>query len=118
MKARVTKKKDALRQKRKEKLILNEMPKLRAKVRQADAAGEELRRMLDAILIQTAISYGACEKDEETGDVLGWRLELPDVAVEDTLGKYTLKASKSEGKLTLGAFEKDLSSDLEKNIQK
>ena len=117
MRARVAKKKDALRQKRKEKLILDELPKLRAQVFALQKGGKDLQKVLDAILIQAAMKYGAAEVDEETGEMLGWRIEIPDVAVEDTLAKYSLKAEKRDGMYVLGVFSKS-QEDSEKNIQK
>lgn len=114
MKARVAKKKDALKQKRKEKLIANDLPKLRAELYQAKRGVYDLRRVMDALLINAAIRYG--DQEEEDGEVLGWRMTLPDDPVEETLKKYTLKAEKVGAMYVLGVFEKDLSSGSEKNL--
>lgn len=107
MKARTIKKRDHLRQKRKEKLIAETVPALRHQVFELQKGAEQMRKALDALLIQTTIAWGVTERDEETGEILGWRLLVPNVPIEDTLAEYALKASSDGEQYTLGVFKKE-----------
>ena len=57
-----------------------------------DAAVRDLSGMVDAILIQTALTYGEDALDEESGEKLGVRLRLPEYRVEDLLARYEVRA--------------------------
>lgn len=107
MKARIRKKKDSLRQKRKEKLIAETVPQLRHRIFELEKGAEQMRKALDALLIQTTITWGTAERDEETGEILGWRLLVPNVPIEDTLAAYALKASPDKDNYTLGVFRRE-----------
>ena len=65
-----------------------ELAVLRERLGEADQAAAELCRAVDAILIQTALTYGQEALDEESGEKLGVRLTLPEYRVEDLLARY------------------------------
>ena len=59
-----------------------------------DEAILQLNASLDAILIQCALKYGREEREE--GKVLGHRLELPIVDVQNLHHRYEIRARKDE----------------------
>lgn len=69
-----------------------ELTVLRERLGEADQAAAELCRAVDAILIQTALTYGQEALDEESGEKLGVRLTLPEYRVEEMLARYEVRA--------------------------
>ena len=69
-----------------------ELTVLRERLGEADQAAAELCRAVDAILIQTALTYGQEALDEESGEKLGVRLTLPEYRLEDLLARYEVRA--------------------------
>lgn len=61
-----------------------------------DAAVRDLSGMVDAILIQTALTYGEKVLDEESGEGLGLRLRLPTFDAGDLLNRYAVRARVDE----------------------
>lgn len=59
-----------------------------------DEAILQLNASLDAILIQCALKYGREEREE--GKVLGHRLELPMIRVDDLHRRYEIRSRKDE----------------------
>lgn len=50
--------------------------------------------MLDAVMIQTALAYGADAVDPDSGKVIGKRLALPEIDIRALTAKYELHARK------------------------
>jgi len=59
----------------------------------ADKGMDELRQAMDAILAQVGVAAGKEIKDEESGELLGWRITIPQVPVSATLEKYEVRAT-------------------------
>nr|WP_326184239.1 hypothetical protein [uncultured Oscillibacter sp.] len=62
----------------------------------AHKGAAEIQQGVDAIIAQTALTYGADVTDEETGAYLGKRLALPAFSVDDILARYEIRARKDE----------------------
>lgn len=79
----------------------------------ATAGLGELRAATDAILAQAAIACGEKVKDEETGKDLGYRLNIPNVPVHETLAKYEVKArgDREHGLYVIGVVPKETEPD-------
>ena len=86
-----------------------ELKKARETLQVADGGIDELRRTADGLLAQIAITYGKKVTDEETGEVLGWRLTIDKFSVADVLGKYTVAANYDplRDKYVVGVFPKE-----------
>ena len=69
-----------------------ELAVLRERLGEADQAAAGLCRAGDAILIQTALTYGQEALDEESGEKLGVRLTLPEYRLEDLLARYEVRS--------------------------
>lgn len=62
----------------------------------AHRGASEIQRGVDAIVAQTALTYGVDVLDEDTGELLGKRLVLPAFSVEDILSSYEIRARKDK----------------------
>lgn len=69
---------------------------------------EETGKLVDATLAVTAVTYGETVRDEETGDILGYRLTIPPFSVAETLARYRVSARKDErtGDYIVGVMER------------
>lgn len=68
---------------------------------------EELGRAVDAVLAVAAVRFGEQITDED-GGVLGCRLELPPVKVDEVLHCWEVRARKDEsGALIVGVAKRD-----------
>lgn len=74
----------------------------------ATAANKEAHRAVDAILAQTSVKYGEQVKDDETGDDIGYRLVVPIFSIDDTLGRFEVKARRDvvAGEYIVGVMER------------
>lgn len=86
-----------------------ENEKLRKVISDALSGNLELQRGLDAILAQTAITYGEDAADPDTGEIIGWRLSLPLFSVSEILKCYEVRARKDEktGAYIVGVVERE-----------
>lgn len=73
-----------------------EEERLRSLLETAQAGSVQMNRVVDAILVQAALTYGEVATDEETGAFLGCRLSLPLFLVDDVLGEYEVRARRDE----------------------
>ena len=69
---------------------------LRAMLEDAGAGAVQTHKAVDAILAQTAVTYGERVLDEETGAAIGRRLTIPLFDVDDVLGKYEVRTRRDE----------------------
>ena len=60
---------------------------------------KEMTQFCNALIIQTALSYG--RREEEEGEVLGWRLELPALDVRALGEKYERRSRRDAESNTL-----------------
>lgn len=82
-----------------------ELEKLRKKIadqqkllREKDrllAGTEEMQAAVDAILTEIVLEHGVIAKDEESGEELGWRLELHRFDVRQLREKYELRVMRA-----------------------
>ena len=86
-----------------------EIARLQEKDRDAGAGLTGLSRSMDATLACVALKYGEVVKDEETSEVLGYRLELGKFDIEQTLAQYTVHTGWNEDKTgyTVGVMAKE-----------
>lgn len=73
-----------------------EKERLRRLLEIAEAGAIQTHQAVDAILAQTAITFGEVVKDEETGAELGHRLTVPAFKVGEILGKYQVRTRRDE----------------------
>lgn len=74
-----------------------ELAKLKEGLHHVYLGEREVQRGVDAILAQTALTYGKAAMDEDNeGTYLGHRLTLPAFSVGDILSKYEVRARKDE----------------------
>lgn len=79
---------------------------LKGRVEDAGAGAVQMMQYADCVCIQTAISYG--EREEEDGEVVGYRLELPALDLHALLEKYEMRCRMDEIKRTviIGVMER------------
>ena len=70
--------------------------RMRAMLEDAGAGAVQTHKAVDAILAQTAVTYGERVLDEETGAEIGRRLTIPLFDVDDVLGKYEVRTRRDE----------------------
>lgn len=82
---------------------------LRGELHAARRGAEETGRLVDAVLAVTAVQYGETVRDEETGDIIGFRLTLPPFRAAETLERYRISARKDEatGDYVVGVMERE-----------
>lgn len=83
--------------------------RLRAALEEAHAGSIQANKAVDAILAQTAITYGEKVFDEETGAEIGRRLTVQMFDIEDVLGKYEVRARRDENAdaYVIGVVQRD-----------
>lgn len=69
---------------------------LRKQLVAAIEGSSEAHKAVDAILAQAALKYGERARDEETGEELGWRLEIPVFSVSDTIDRYEVRTRRDD----------------------
>lgn len=81
---------------------------LEERAENAVEANREIHKAVDAILARLAVKYGERVKDEETGEVIGFRVSVPAFSVDETLGQYEVRTRKDEtaGEYTVGVMER------------
>lgn len=86
-----------------------EEARLRRLLETAEVGAIQTHQAVDAILAQTALTFGEVVKDEETGEELGHRLTVPAFKVEDILGKYQVHTRRDEesGAYIIGVVPRD-----------
>lgn len=86
-----------------------EKERMRRMLETAEAGAIQTHRAVDAILAQTAITFGEVVKDEETGAELGHRLTVPAFKVGEILGKYQVRTRRDEetGAYTIGVVPRE-----------
>lgn len=86
-----------------------EKERLRRMLETAEAGAIQTHQAVDAILAQTAITFGEIVKDEETGAELGHRLTVPAFKVGEILGKYQVRTRRDEetGAYIIGVVQRD-----------
>ena len=86
-----------------------EKERLRRLLEIAEAGAIQTHQAVDAILAQTAITFGEVVKDEETGAELGHRLTVPAFKVGEILGKYQVRTRRDEetGSYIIGVVPKE-----------
>ena len=92
-----------------------EKERLRRLLEIAEAGAIQTHQAVDAILAQTAITFGEVVKDEETGAELGHRLTVPAFKVGEILGKYQVRTRRDEetGAYIIGVVPKEEEPDEE-----
>lgn len=87
----------------------NKEASLRRLLETAEAGAFQMHQAVDAILAQTALSFGEVVKDEETGAELGHRLTVPAFKVDGILGKYQVHTRRDEesGAYIIGVVPRD-----------
>ena len=83
-----------------------EAAKLRDELKTATEAAGQMAMSFDAALIQSALSCGEKIHDEESGDFIGWRLEIPKIKPRELKEKYKVSAWADEEILHIGVEEK------------
>ena len=73
-----------------------EQERMRRMLETAEAGAAQTHQAVDAILAQTAITFGEIVKDDETGEGLGHRLTVPEFKVGEILGKYQVRTRRDE----------------------
>ena len=74
-----------------------DLQKLNAKLSVQVVGSTQIGKAVDAILIQTALTYGEAAIDPDTGEEIGKRLTLPPVEVSERLKGYEVQAAKDDG---------------------
>lgn len=69
---------------------------MRSRLLQAYAGNSEAQKAMDAILAQTALTYGEAVTEDGTGKELGHRLRLPMFRVADIITGYEIHARRDE----------------------
>lgn len=59
----------------------------------------ELNRVVDTLLTQMALTHGTPVQDEESGEKLGYRLELPLYSVAELHSRYEVRARVDKEKM-------------------
>lgn len=82
--------------------------KLAEREENAVKASIEAHMAVDAILARLAVKYGEPVKDEETGEVIGFRVSVPVFSVDDTLRQYEVRTRRdaAAGEYTVGVMER------------
>ena len=82
---------------------------LRGELHDARHGVEETGRLVDAVLAMTAVRYGETVRDEETGDIIGFRLTIPRFSAAETLARYRISARRDEltGEYIVGVMERE-----------
>ena len=75
-----------------------ENEKLRQSLKLAYVGNAQTQRAVDALMAQTAITYGEEVKDEETGAELGRSLTLPLFLIDDILARFEVHARRDKEK--------------------
>lgn len=65
--------------------------KLRLELKDAREALTQVSVLTDQVLVATAEKYGTEVRDEESGDIIGYRLEIPKTLVMNALKDYEVK---------------------------
>ena len=88
---------------------------LRKNLEAMHAGSTEIQRGVDAILGQTALTYGVSARDEESGDELGYRLEIPMFSVDEVLARYEVRARRDTEKdlYIIGVVPREVQGDTE-----
>lgn len=70
---------------------------------------KEIGTLLDATMVQVAIQCGTKVTDEESGEVIGYRLELPRLSVAEILAQWEVRVEwRYDGGYYIGAVPKEL----------
>lgn len=54
----------------------------------------ELQRAMDGVLMAAALEHGEAVKNDQTGEIVGWRLRIPDIDAGRMAEQYLLHARK------------------------
>nr|DAP75356.1 MAG TPA: hypothetical protein [Caudoviricetes sp.] len=85
-----------------------DLQKLNAKLAAQVVGSTQIGKAVDAILIQTALTYGEAAIDPDTGEEIGKRLTLPPVDVSELLKRYEVHARRdSDGQYIIGVGLRD-----------
>lgn len=85
-----------------------DLQKLNAKLSVQVVGSTQIGKAVDAILIQTALTYGETATDPDTGEEIGKRLTLPPVKVSELLKRYEVHARRdSDGQYIIGVGLRD-----------
>lgn len=85
-----------------------EMRKLREQLEAFQRGNDQVHMTVNAILIRMAMEYGVRVTDDETGDELGWRLEMqkPDV---EMCSRFEVRTRANEnGGYTVGVLPREV----------
>lgn len=87
---------------------IEDMQKINAKLSVQVVGSTQIGKAVDAILIQTALTYGEAAIDPDTGEEIGKRLTLPPVEVSELLKRYEVHARRdSDGQYIIGVGLRD-----------
>lgn len=87
---------------------IEDMKKINAKLSAQVVGSAQISNAVDAIVIQTALTYGETATDPDTGEEIGKRLTLPPVKVSELLKRYEVHARRdSDGQYIIGVGLRD-----------
>lgn len=87
---------------------IEDMQKINAKLSAQVVGSAQVSNAVDAIVIQTALTYGEAAIDPDTGEEIGKRLTLPPVEVSELLKRYEVHARRdSDGQYIIGVGLRD-----------
>lgn len=75
---------------------------------EARAGNQEVQGLIDGLLTAVVLRCGERAKDPDTGEEIGYNLELPVFSVEEMRAKYEIhaRANKEAGTYVLGVLER------------
>ena len=83
-----------------------QIEKLKDMVQYQTEGAQELGRLIDAILAAVASKYGVVVRDESQ-EVIGYRLELDDFAVDRMMDRFQVNSQKRGTQYIIGAMLKE-----------
>lgn len=88
---------------------IEDMQKINAKLTAQVIGAAQVSNAVDAILIQTALTYGETVKDHATGEEIGKCLTLPPIKVSELLKRYEVHARRDgiDGRYIIGVGLRD-----------
>lgn len=93
---------------RRDKKILDqgrELEELRREAAALRKGSAEVQRLVDALLATVVMSCGERATDPDSGEELGWRLQVPGFDVGETLGRYEVHTRRSKEGYVIGVAE-------------
>lgn len=106
MQTKTRRKKDSCKAMSKNKAQLEVIKELKKELAATKIGAAQLKQIVDALIIRCAVKYGKKEKDEN-GNVLGYRLVLPNELCQDVIDKYEMRSEKRGDKMIIGVVPRD-----------